>query len=127
MLWRQVRYLQAGRYKQHSGTWYADNFKAAVARPDAVTFDASPTTFGNIALAPDWINKWLPQAGGIFNTSTHDHDDHHLLLQPPPSYPPPPVLSSTSSTSLQHLLHLLHLLHTSSTNLLHLQTARPST
>ena len=42
---KEVRYLQTTKYKKHSGTWYAENFKAVVGRPDAVTFDASPTTF----------------------------------------------------------------------------------
>ena len=58
----QVRYLQSAKYKKYSGTWYADNFGAVVDRPDAITFDASPTTFSNIELAPGWIRKWLPQA-----------------------------------------------------------------
>ena len=57
-----MRYLQSAKYKKYSGTWYAGNFGAVVGRPDAVTFDASPTTFSNIELAPGWIRKWLPQA-----------------------------------------------------------------
>ncbi len=68
-----MRYLQTAKYKKHSGTWYANNFKAAVGRPDAITFDASPTTFSNIELAPGWIHKWLPQA--------RRHSHNHL---PPP-------------------------------------------
>lgn len=62
---KEVRYLQSTKYKKHSGTWYADNFKAVVGRADAVTFDASPTTFSSIELAPGWVHKWLPQAKHI--------------------------------------------------------------
>ena len=33
---KEVRYLQTTKYKKHSGTWYAENFKAVVGRPDEI-------------------------------------------------------------------------------------------
>ena len=59
---RQVRYLMNSKYRRHTGTWYANNFRAVVDRTDAITFDASPTTFNNFDLAVGWISKWLPEA-----------------------------------------------------------------
>ena len=49
------------KYK-HSSTWYADNFDAVIEHPrEAITVDASPTTFNQIELAIGWIAKWLPR------------------------------------------------------------------
>ena len=38
--------------------WYASNFAGVVPRPDAITVDASPTTFNSPRIAPPWLRKW---------------------------------------------------------------------
>ena len=63
---KEVRYLMTAKYKKHSGSWYADNFDALVEQPrEAITVDASPTTFNQIDLAIGWIAKWLPESKHI--------------------------------------------------------------
>lgn len=59
---KEVRYLHQPKYRRYTGTWYAKNFESVLTAPNAVTFDASPTTFNALQVAPGWCSKWLPEA-----------------------------------------------------------------
>ena len=58
---KEPRFFSASSWKARSLGWYASHFRAAAARTDAMTLDASPTYLGNLRAA-QWLPKWLPEA-----------------------------------------------------------------
>ena len=58
---KEPRFFSASSWKARSLGWYASHFRAAAARTDAMTLDASPTYLGNLR-AVQWLPKWLPEA-----------------------------------------------------------------
>ena len=58
---KEPRFFSASSWKVRSLGWYASHFRAAAARTDAMTLDASPTYLGNLRAA-QWLPKWLPEA-----------------------------------------------------------------
>ena len=59
---KEPRYLTLPKYRHHTGSWYASNFRAVIPHRDSITIDASPTVFNSPLLAPRWIQKWLPHS-----------------------------------------------------------------
>ena len=58
---KEPRFLQGGRFPQTNIARYKVNFETAVAKNDAVTFDASPVYLRS-QIARGWIYRWLPSA-----------------------------------------------------------------